>query len=839
MNIIYKSILGLIIVTILCSAVAAGFEDTKENAKLSYGFWPYWAEVLSDDGTLSYEPDWDCLTHVSYFCMDLNSDGTLTDILGPDGKPGPIPEKTYEQIKNKAHSEGVKVTLSVRCHNFTVLKEVLDNHIDDSSQNILTQLEIYGADGVCIDFEGDLDPSYKDEMENFMQSLHSTLNKGELNYHISLCVGGLENTFYYNSALSDYVDHIILMGYDYHYPLNTTGPVAPFNLDNDADVLDVDYSIKKLLKHYDSNKIILALPFYGWIWDNCTSEYKGSETFGYNDSVRIEDVEELCSVYVYTGLCDVESNTQLYRYQNESGRWHQCWYDDEYSLGLKLGYVNSADLAGAGYWALSFEGNDTAATWNSIWDTVEKTLYTDPSDSLDLIFLIDTTGSMADDIDNVKSSASEIVGAIDSKNYDYRVSVAEYRDLPSYGSSGDYVYKLACPFSNDKDEIIEAINSLTVDGGGDIPESVYSGLVYAMTDENKDLSNSDNYGWRQGVTKQIILMGDAPAHDPEPWEGGYTLDDVVYWSENIDPIIVQSIRIGSDGEALTSFSKISSSTAGNVYTSPTADEVVDTLIEVIEDIGSTSSIDVELYVNGEDSDTPPGAYLLKGDNVTWTYIINNTGTVSLEDIEIVDDNMDLICSIDSLLPGESSSCIVEESAECGQQGKRISMSINYTSTDGETQITDEDSSYYFGACPDLKLDKFTNGYDADSTPGIQIGDSVKWNYVITNTGNVPLTNISLMDDKEGIISCPKDTLEVGESIECEHIGVVEYGYYENIANISGEFNGFEVYAEDKGVYYGFEEGDDWTPVAVPTAKPIITVAALGIFVVLFLRRENK
>jgi murein DD-endopeptidase MepM/ murein hydrolase activator NlpD len=468
-------------------------------------------------------------------------------------------------------------------------------------------------------------------------------------------------------------------------------------------------------------------------------------------------------------------------------------------------------------------------------------LSTEKNQSLDLIFLIDTTGSMVDDIDNVKASASEIVEAIDSKNYDYRVSVAEYRDIPlsPYGSSGDYVYKLDCSFSNDKDEIIAAINSISVAGGADWQESVYSGLVYAMTDKNKDLANSDNYGWRQGVTKQIILMGDAPAHDPEPWEGGYTLEDVVYWSENIDPIIVQSIRIGSNSETLSSFTKISSSTAGKVYTSPTADEIVDTIIEVIGDIGSTPSIDIELSVNGEDSDTPPGSYLLKGDNVTWTYSINNTGTVSLEDIEIIDDNMDLICSIDSLLPGESSSCTVEESVECGQQGKNIFVSINYTSTDGEIQVTDEDSSFYFGACPDLKLDKFTNGYDADSTPGIQVGDSVKWNYVITNTGNVPLTNLSLMDDKEGIIPCLKDTLEVGDSIECEHIGVVEYGYYENIANIIGEFNGFEVYAEDKGVYYGYEEGDDWAPVAVPTANPIITAAALGIFIVLFLRRENK
>ena len=40
---------------------------------------------------------------------------------------------------------------------------------------------------------------------------------------------------------------------------------------------------------------------------------------------------------------------------------------------------------------------------------------------LDLIFVIDTTGSMWDDIGSVKSSANEIVDALASKTSDYRV----------------------------------------------------------------------------------------------------------------------------------------------------------------------------------------------------------------------------------------------------------------------------------------------------------------------------------------------------------------------------------------------------------------------------------
>ena len=213
--------------------------------------------------------------------------------------------------------------------------------------------------------------------------------------------------------------------------------------------------------------------------------------------------------------------------------------------------------------------------------------YDDHFKKLDLIFLIDTTGSMWDDIESVKASANKIVEALDSKNCDYRVCVADYRDYPMYpyGQPGlDYVYKLDLAFSSDKDVIIKSINNLDLGNGEDWEESVYSALVKAISDPDKDLSNQDNYGWRKGVTKCIILMGDAPPHIPEEWEGGYSLDDVVYWSEHVDPVAVHSIRIGSDSSTYSEFSEISKRTGGSIYTADSAEDLVDTIVEVIEDI---------------------------------------------------------------------------------------------------------------------------------------------------------------------------------------------------------------------------------------------------------------
>jgi len=168
--------------------------------------------------------------------------------------------------------------------------------------------------------------------------------------------------------------------------------------------------------------------------------------------------------------------------------------------------------------------------------------------NLDLIFAIDVTGSMWDDIAAVKASASEIVEAIDSKVTGYRIAVVSYRDFPvwPYGDYGDWTYKDVLSFSSDKTAIIAAIQSLYVGGGADWQESVYSALMHCI-------DSSSLGGWRTGADKFIILMGDAPPHDPEPFTG-YTLSTVTTAAEEADPVSIYPIAIGPDSTTYTYFS---------------------------------------------------------------------------------------------------------------------------------------------------------------------------------------------------------------------------------------------------------------------------------------------
>src|SRR5262249_24644573 len=58
--------------------------------------------------------------------------------------------------------------------------------------------------------------------------------------------------------------------------------------------------------------------------------------------------------------------------------------------------------------------------------------------------------------------------------------------------------------------------------------------------------------------------------------------------------------------------------------------------------------------------------------------------------------------------------------------------------------------------PSVKIVKLTNGTDNDSPTGphIKVGDPVTWTYNVTNTGNVPLSNVVVTDSVAGVTPAP-------------------------------------------------------------------------------------
>ena len=120
---------------------------------------------------------------------------------------------------------------------------------------------------------------------------------------------------------------------------------------------------------------------------------------------------------------------------------------------------------------------------------------------MDVAFVVDTTGSMKDDIRAVKDSLSEVVNHITSRTKDLQIrfGVVSYRDHPPQDKT--YVTRVFDFIDNVK-KVKKLIADLRPSEGGDTPEAVADGLFDART----------KLSWLKDSYKVMLLVGDAPPH---------------------------------------------------------------------------------------------------------------------------------------------------------------------------------------------------------------------------------------------------------------------------------------------------------------------------------------
>ena len=118
--------------------------------------------------------------------------------------------------------------------------------------------------------------------------------------------------------------------------------------------------------------------------------------------------------------------------------------------------------------------------------------------ALDVMFLLDATGSMGDEIDRLKTTIDSVAARVAAFEVqpDVRFAMTLYRD------EGDVFVTSTFDFTSDVLAFREALQDVVADGGGDYPEAVEEGLAEALTAPS----------WRDPAdTLQLVfLVGDAP-----------------------------------------------------------------------------------------------------------------------------------------------------------------------------------------------------------------------------------------------------------------------------------------------------------------------------------------
>jgi Mg-chelatase subunit ChlD len=170
---------------------------------------------------------------------------------------------------------------------------------------------------------------------------------------------------------------------------------------------------------------------------------------------------------------------------------------------------------------------------------------------VEVVFTLDTTGSMGGLLDGAKkkiwSIASEIARA--QPRPDVKIGLVAYRDR-----GDEYVTKVL-PLTDDLDRVYKELSTYRADGGGDEPEDVRSAL--------RDAIGSIQWSRDPSVVRIIFLVGDAPPH--MDYQDVPTIGELCR-KANEAGIVINTIRCGPSPETGRIWQEIARSCEGKFFT---------------------------------------------------------------------------------------------------------------------------------------------------------------------------------------------------------------------------------------------------------------------------------
>lgn len=226
-----------------------------------------------------------------------------------------------------------------------------------------------------------------------------------------------------------------------------------------------------------------------------------------------------------------------------------------YANGQTLFFPNAVDTIADSYRVVVSKGDVQSeftlehgggqVSWDVVLEDYQRSTDTV---RLDVLFLIDATGSMGDEIFQMQSNIlaiSEQIAALPA-DVDVRYALVIYRDR-----TDNFVVQ-SCDFTPNVDDFQAALNRVQASGGGDYAESLNEGIHAAI----------HAVEWRGGDAIQMIfLVADAPPHLDYQDDYDYAQEMVEAARRGIKIHPIASSGLDAQGEYV--FRQIAQYTMGN------------------------------------------------------------------------------------------------------------------------------------------------------------------------------------------------------------------------------------------------------------------------------------
>ena len=275
-------------------------------------------------------------------------------------------------------------------------------------------------------------------------------------------------------------------------------------------------------------------------------------------------------------------------------------YQPEEFLGKLGAWCNKYDIFCSSYYSIS---SHTSYVADDLYEDASRVIaskvalafsidseYASPHDTA---ILIDSTDSMGWLIGQFREEAVRL--ANETFAVGGRVALYDYRDL-----ADPYEPVARCTFETCTAENFgEYLDSIVLEGGGDIPESMLSASLKVMNE----------LSWRRGATKSLVVLTDAAFLSPD--RDGTTMWDVIELSKRIDPVNLYIVTDETIAEMNPAMSELAEATGGMVVTdfgnlnilTERIMERYDSLPVVEEETGDLKPLpaidDVQIYENGD------------------------------------------------------------------------------------------------------------------------------------------------------------------------------------------------------------------------------------------------
>ena len=314
--------------------------------------WDYFSEYASAPDRSGTTIDGVNVVSPSFFYLDKN--GNLRENIGSKGQ-------AYIEW---AHDNGYKVwamfsNADAAAESLSITSKIMNSYElrQELIESLVNKCVKYKLDGINIDFEN-MRQEDKDMFSRFIIELTPRLKEIGLVTSVDVTApdgGETWSLCFDRNVIGNVADYIVFMAYD-EYGVSSTKPGTTAGYDW------VKLNLNKFLQteEIESNKIILAIPFYTRVW---TTNSEGEIVS--RNTVSMKNINKVLP----EGVNKEWDNDlkQYYAEYTDGNNKKQIWIEDIESLKAKVSLINENYLAGVGSWQKDMETDE-------VWQMLKEEL---------------------------------------------------------------------------------------------------------------------------------------------------------------------------------------------------------------------------------------------------------------------------------------------------------------------------------------------------------------------------------------------------------------------------------------------------------------------------------